>query len=292
MKLYYYRGRTPNFGDELNAWLWPRLLPDFFDDDDSSIFLGIGSTLYDFLPRDSRKIVFGAGYGGYTPVPAIDDRWTFYFVRGRMTAEKLRLDPSMAIGDAAILVRSCAVPKPAKTHAVSFMPHWESARDGDWTDTVREAGLHYIDPSGSVERVLADILASELVVTEAMHGAIVADALRVPWVPVRPLQPRHRMKWLDWASALDLDLEFGTLSASNAFESALSLTRGRRRYERWVRSREHGLRRVAGGAFRARAVRSLVTLSRGGVHLSRDTAIELAHSRMLEQLQRLRRDFA
>ena len=63
-----------------------------------------------------------------------------------------------------------------------------------------------IDPCGGVERVIADILASELLVTEAMHGAIVADALRVPWVPVRPVQPTNRGKWFDWASALDIEL--------------------------------------------------------------------------------------
>ena len=105
MKMYSSRG--PNFGDALNEWLWPRLLPDFFDGDESALFLGIGSILYDFLPRNARKVVFGSGYGGYTPVPHIDDRWAFYFVRGPVTARTLGLDPSLAIGDAAILVRSC-----------------------------------------------------------------------------------------------------------------------------------------------------------------------------------------
>ena len=55
MKMYFYRGRRPNFGDELNDWLWPPLLPGFFDDDERELFIGIGSTLYDFLPRESPQ---------------------------------------------------------------------------------------------------------------------------------------------------------------------------------------------------------------------------------------------
>lgn len=292
MKMYYFRGARPNFGDVLNEWLWPRLLPDFFDGDESAFFLGIGSILYDFLPRDARKVVFGAGYGGYTPVPHIDDRWAFYFVRGPLTARTLGLDPSLAIGDAAILVRSCTTIGAAKVHRASFIPHWESAMDGDWVEASKEAGLHYIDPCGDVERVIADILASELLVTEAMHGAIVADALRVPWVPVRPVQPTNRGKWFDWASALDIELRPQHIVPSNALEYAMSLAAGRRSRVLALRKRGQRLRGVGGGIFRRRAAKALLSASKGPLHLSTDSAIERAHTRMLEQLERLRRDFS
>jgi succinoglycan biosynthesis protein ExoV len=291
MKMYYYRGPRPNFGDALNAWLWPRLLPDFFDNDESALFLGIGSILYDFLPPAARKVVCGAGYGGYTPVPRIDERWAFYFVRGPVTARTLGLDPSLAIGDAAILVRSCVSHRPRKAHRASFMPHWESAIDGNWSDVSSRAGLHYIDPCGDVERVIADILASEIVVTEAMHGAIVADALRVPWVPVRPVQSPNRGKWVDWASALGLELRPQPIAPSNALEYAISLTAGRKHKVRALRTRGQRLRRVGRAVFERRAVKALVAASNGPSHLSTDSAIESAHARMLDQLDRLRRDF-
>jgi hypothetical protein len=55
MKIYTYRGEMPNFGDELNNWLLPKVFPNLFDDDDSRLFLGIGSILFDHHPPRSEK---------------------------------------------------------------------------------------------------------------------------------------------------------------------------------------------------------------------------------------------
>ena len=74
------------------------------------------------------QIVFGAGYGGYTAVPAIDETWRFYFVRGPLTAAALGLDADLGVGDAAILVRSRLARPVRKVHRISFMPHWETRR--------------------------------------------------------------------------------------------------------------------------------------------------------------------
>lgn len=292
MKMYFYRGQRPNFGDELNAWLWPRLLPGFFDDDERELFIGIGSTLFDFLPRESRKIVFGAGYGGYTAVPAIDERWRFYFVRGRLTAAALGVDADLAVGDAAILVRSCVARPTRKVYRISFMPHWESAADGQWAEASRDAGLHYIDPCDTVDNILRQIQESEVLVAEAMHGAIVADALRVPWIPVRPVQPPNRAKWDDWASALDVTLRWALVTPSNALELAMSLTGRRKGSAGRIRDRGQGLRSIAPGAFRALAARSLARAASHEPSLSSDAAITHAHTRMLDALDRLKTDFA
>ena len=48
MKLYYYKAPLGNFGDDLNPWLWPRLLPDIFDDDGR-----VSSALLREYPRDT-----------------------------------------------------------------------------------------------------------------------------------------------------------------------------------------------------------------------------------------------
>jgi hypothetical protein len=289
MKMYYYRASRPNFGDELNVWLWSRLLPNFFDEDESTLFLGIGSILFDYHPRNSRKIVFGSGYGAYTPSPVIDDRWQVYFVRGRLTANALGVDQKLALGDAAILLRSCIGLPSQRRHAVSFMPHWESAIDGAWPEVCKAAGIHYIDPCASVDQVLADITSSGLVVTEAMHGAIVSDALRIPWIPIAPIQGEHRMKWYDWASALELPVEPSRLGVSSAFEWALATTKGNRKWAGRIRKRAQALRGLARGYFIQRAAESLTRIARMTPSLSADTAIERAHGAMMEKLEILRR---
>ncbi|UZD55661.1 polysaccharide pyruvyl transferase family protein [Caldimonas aquatica] len=293
MKLYYYRCSQPNFGDELNAWMWPRLLPDMFDDREDEIFLGIGSILFPSFPARSRKIVFGAGYGGYTAAPKLDANWTVYFVRGHHTARALGLPEAKAVGDAAILLRSCLGPAAAnKRYQASFIPHWESARDGSWDAVCQVAGIHYIDPRRPVDDVLEQIRASEVVVAEAMHGAIVSDALRVPWVPARPVQGDHRMKWFDWASALEIDLRPHLLPASNLLEAALAAARGDAIRVRRVRRYGQGLRRVLPGYMIERAAARLAQLARAEPCLSSERAICSAHQKMLEHLDALRRDQA
>ncbi len=52
---------------------------------------------------------------------------------------------------------------------------------------------------------------SKFVIAEAMHGAIVADALRIPWVPVKAYSHILDFKWQDWAESLALNYQPETL---------------------------------------------------------------------------------
>jgi succinoglycan biosynthesis protein ExoV len=68
MKLYYFDGKARefeigNFGDDLNPWLWNKVLPVVFDDDERSLFVGIGTLLNHRLPQKSQKLIFGSGFG-------------------------------------------------------------------------------------------------------------------------------------------------------------------------------------------------------------------------------------
>jgi succinoglycan biosynthesis protein ExoV len=226
MKLVFFRGTVPNFGDELNLYVWPALLPaDFLDDDEDELFVGIGSIIGDHLPARSRKFVMGSGYAGYMGLPDVHDgSWDIRFVRGPNTAKVLGIDPGLSICDSAILLRAMDLPAPDDSVGVAFMPHYESLERGNWAEACRLAGITLIDATEPVEKVLSQIRGARLLITEAMHGAIVADALRTPWIGARPIYGGHHKKWLDWAGALGVDVRLNTLKPSSVLEYYIGRT--------------------------------------------------------------------
>ncbi|WP_165727343.1 polysaccharide pyruvyl transferase family protein [Pseudoalteromonas sp. 31A1] len=218
MKLTFYKGNIPNFGDDLNNIMWDALLaPGFFDDKEDELFLGIGSILWDSYPKKTNKIVMGSGFGGYTDIPNLHGgNWDVAFVRGPRTAKALNLDPKLAITDAAILTRFMNLPVQAKKYKVSFMPHWQSISRGNWQSVCEQAGINYIDPTDpNVMHSLQSIQQTELLITEAMHGAILADTLRVPWLALEPIFPLHRNKWFDWSESMSINLKFNDMPSSS-----------------------------------------------------------------------------
>ena len=88
---------------------------------------------------------------------------------------------------------------------LGFIPHFESLNRGAWQEVAALAGVTLIDPRDDPLVVLGAISRCRVVISEALHGIIVADALRVPWIAIRPLAPIHRPKWFDWAETLDVD---------------------------------------------------------------------------------------
>ena len=294
MQNYYFKGPVINFGDDLNAWLWPKLIPEVLAGaEPGSLLLGIGSILFDSHPANLMKVVLGSGYAGYTPKPHVDGNWKFYFVRGPRTAEALGLDPKLAITDAAILLRSVhpSARSMPKTYPVSFMPHWESAQHGDWAEVTRAAGVHFIDPRSSVESTLEQLAATELLITEAMHGAIVADALRVPWVPVSPTNPQHHFKWHDWCDSLGIAYRPNRLGTSSAREYARlkglkDSFRGRFLYK-------FGSKRgsLLDTLFKQAAVRRLTQLKRVPPSLSSEAQCGLRTEQAVERLEMFRADY-
>lgn len=290
MKLQYYRGQQPNFGDELNTWLWPQLLPDFFDDDPRILFIGIGSIVGAPYDADATKVVFGAGYvPTYHPTPDVHGSdWDVFFVRGPRTASALGIPAHLGIGDSAMLLRALDVQFRREPRYIGFMPHWESVPRGNWRAACALAGIQFIDPTESVERVITDILGCTVLICEAMHGAIVADTLRVPWIPVLPIEHAHQDKWLDWADSLNLTLRRHRLIPSTAAEVQIA------NFYRPHLGRLSGylassaLSRVAQPLLTYTAAQRLTTIAKEYPSLSRDSLLEDTVQKMQDKLTQLK----
>lgn len=211
MKLHYYDSVLPelplgNFGDELNPWLWPKVMgaflerPEFANDH----LVGIGTILNeDTVPPNGNLAVFGSGAGYGKPFRP-SNRWKFLCVRGPITANYLGLDEKYAVTDSALLLRSVLQPAlGAASSRPAFIPHYQSNLK-ELEKVARDANVDFIDPTSGVEAVLSGIASAKLVLAEAMHGAIVADALRVPWIPVRTRTGINELKWEDWLLSMEL----------------------------------------------------------------------------------------
>lgn len=202
MRIHYFHDSYGNFGDDLNLWLWPRILPGASPTGPEPLLLGIGTVLHSRQPKRPAKVVLGAGVG-YGELPAKDENWRFYAVRGPGTAAALGLPPGLAATDGAALIARI-LPPGRRTGPPAFMPHHTSRPLFRWKALCSRLGWIFLDPWAPVERTLKQISACRCVIAEAMHAAIVADALRVPWVPINADADVNAFKWDDWCGSLGI----------------------------------------------------------------------------------------
>jgi succinoglycan biosynthesis protein ExoV len=142
-------------------------------------------------------------------LPSIGRFHRILWVRGPLTARLLGLSPDTAIADAGYLIRHTGIlsrSKSVKRRGLAFMPHITAASASPRLREICESvGIRYIDPHDDVSSVLEAISSCEVLLTEALHGAIVSDALRVPWIPLRSSDDVFEFKWLDFCASIQKD---------------------------------------------------------------------------------------
>ncbi|CAN5521657.1 hypothetical protein BH23BAC1_BH23BAC1_15570 [soil metagenome] len=209
MKLIFFRppeGGT-NFGDELNLFIWEKYFPKIFDNNQEKLFFGIGTIFGMTLQYPgAEKIIFGSGVG--KTIPKLDNEFKIYFVRGPKSAKALNLDKSYGITDPAVLLSEIFdYNKIEKKFPVSYIPHYTGANKL-YEVACKNSGINYIDPRGDLFSIMKNIAASEKIFCEAMHGAIVSDAFRVPWIPTFGIDSHFNFKWRDWTESMEVPFNF------------------------------------------------------------------------------------
>lgn len=217
---YYHRASTgdTNFGDDLNALLLPRIFPGISVcgpnlSDCPTVVLGFGTILNvqtrDSLAHHQRKFVFSSGYGydlGKTGKLELGADWDVRCVRGPLTAMALGLDANAAVTDGAMLAARLLPQAQRKEAQPAFMPHITTARHGReyWEKLCARLGVTYLDPRDPIDALLEKVASAAFLLTEAMHGAILADAYRTPWIALSICDVLP-FKWQDWCASLGLE---------------------------------------------------------------------------------------
>lgn len=222
MRIHLLKGVHGNFGDDLNEWLWHALLPDVWSEQgDDVLFVGIGTVLDKNLPPARVRIVFGTG-AAYTSAPrdisADSSRWHIYGVRGPLTARALSLDKRVVMTDPAILLATLKEFQGLRHQGVIFIPHWKSVRYGCWEAICNNLGIEFVDPCQDSKSVVRRIASASKVIAESMHAAIIADAFRVPWIPIALSREVSPFKWVDWTASMHVPYRPVCLPASNRIE--------------------------------------------------------------------------
>lgn len=213
MEIQYFKAPQGNFGDDLNEWLWDSLIPGWREWDQATTLLGLG-TLFTRLQlsqiKTKRVLVLGAG-AGRKNVPAIDSSqftWDIRAVRGPSTARRLSLPKECAITDPAVMISELEEFKQVgKSNQTLFIPHHNSVKTYAWHSLCELASLKFVSPCDESKYVIQQIAAANLVIAESLHAAIIADAFRVPWVPVCISADFDHQKWADWAESIGINLK-------------------------------------------------------------------------------------
>ncbi len=212
MNLFYHRPARGNVGDDLNAALWPRLLPDLDDLRGADWLVGAG-TIIDrrLFALPGQKLVLGAGCRPEPRRPDFGDDVEFLGVRGTLSAEFLGLPARCAACDPGFVVSRWRGYRASGAGVVALVPHVYSEDGSGIAAAAAAAGLEVISPRLPLEAFLWRLGHCSRVYCESLHGAILADALRVPWTRVRISAHYYEgtgvndFKWRDAFSVLGMD---------------------------------------------------------------------------------------
>ncbi|MGD0733408.1 MAG: hypothetical protein ABR956_19245 [Terracidiphilus sp.] len=223
MELVFYGTGASNFGDDLNAIVWKNILPSNVFDVEDAALLGIGTIFTDQWtdsPRIRGKRVFVLGSGaGYGPLPRDMRSWTILALRGPLSAALIQ-QPQLAATDAAALlaVLPSVVTRAESRELVLLVPHHGSVPGANWKQVADAAGVTFVDPTWPLDVVLGYFAKAKLVLAEAMHAAIVADTLRIPWIPWVSSQYILPFKWVDWTMSLHMQYRPALLPPTSAWK--------------------------------------------------------------------------
>lgn len=217
LKVYWWRGgpNAGNFGDQLNRFICEAVhgANVQWAPPGSSDLIAIGSVLEPWFWKPSgtaeayKGTIWGAGrMSGIASIAF--PKANIVALRGHLSRHSL--DATCPVGDPGLLVPllKSELPTRRRTYEVGIVPHW-TERDSELVRRLDGLSpqVKVIDPCAPVMEVIEKILSCKRILSSAMHGLIVADALGVPnrWIRFRRADKTYRgfpdFKYRDYYSA-------------------------------------------------------------------------------------------
>jgi succinoglycan biosynthesis protein ExoV len=223
LKLSYYTDH-PNFGDALNPLLAGPLFGDIIDQDQRHPLLFIGTVIERHAEEGCDETILGAGAGYQSGAYSLERR-EVYCVRGPLTCDLLGIDRSFAAIDPAILTSRIYASTSASSTGCLFMPHHltHSCAGGHLRAICETVGIHYVSPTDDPETIISTIAGADRIITEALHGAVVAESYNVPWIPVVFGSKVLAKKWQDFAASIGGDYQPVEIHTNIAFDGKVRL---------------------------------------------------------------------
>ena len=181
-----------NWGDEINFFFLQNIFKgkvvDYHHTGNEN-YLMIGSILNDRF-MDGETVVWGSG------IQTAKEKLTripkkVCAVRGPVTHEYLTKNGvkcPKVYGDPAMLIPYCYYPVLPKKYEIGFIPHWSSLSSKETADFCKDKRVHLIKISDYLnwKTFINEILSCKYIVSESLHGLIMAEAYGIPnlWVDV------------------------------------------------------------------------------------------------------------
>lgn len=201
--------KNRNWGDELNYYFLQNIMDKKiveYKKTDTKNYSFIGSILNNRYTNE-HTIVWGSGVQEVTE--ALDKKPAkVCAVRGPLTRKYLISNgvkcPEI-YGDPSLLLPYYYYPIVEKKYEIGFIPHWSSINDGKAIEFASREGVHMIKLAGykNWKYIINEILSCKYIVSESLHGLIMAEAYGIPnvWADVT-LSGRYDVKFHDFFQSI------------------------------------------------------------------------------------------
>ena len=225
---YWYQEN--NFGDQLTPDILryygfrPLFTPIF----DACEIVSVGSIL-EVVPESFNGKILGAGFL-LSATEKIFPESQILAVRGKLTAQKLLLPDSVALGDPGILVdkvykrQISGIPK---KYVLGLVPHYKEVNIPSVRNFVKKNpnDVCLINVCRKPEKVIREIAACKNIVSSSLHGLVVSHSLGISACPLT-LSGKLRggvFKFKDYYSAYDVEPVFHKLSGNESLKQLCGL---------------------------------------------------------------------